>query len=269
VTDTITTIPAGLSISIDGTTYSAPQTVNWTPGTSHTLAVLSPQGSGGVQNTLTGWSTGASTPQITVQAPSTGTTYTASFATQYLLTTGTSPIDVGAITGAGWYDAGTVATVQATAPANYKLAYFSGDLNGAANPQGVTMNGPKNVVANFQSTTTPTLNAAVTGKANGAAGQRVWTIRLANTGLGAATDVQITAAVPAQTQGVACSPAASVVTPLPISVGTIASGANGTGQVTLDFSGCADSTARFSLKVAFSANGGAYSGWATISNQTE
>jgi hypothetical protein len=56
---------------------------------------------------------------------------------------------------------------------------------------------------------------------------------------------------------------------MPVTVGTIAPSANATGQVTLDFSGCTDSTVRFALKVDFTANGGAYSRSTTISNQTK
>jgi hypothetical protein len=243
--------------------------VSWAAGTNHTLAVLSPITNGGTRSTLTQWSTGQSAPQITVPAPSTDTTFSATFATEYQLTTVTNPSGVGSVTGAGWYPGGSVVAVQANAPANYKLAYFSADLSGPANPQNVTMNGPKNVAANFQSTATPVLTAAVTGKAAGATGQRVWTIRLANTGLGTATGAQIAAVTPSQSGGTPCSPAATVVTALPVTVGTIAPAANATSQVTLDFSGCPDSTARFSLKVAFTANSGAYSGSTAISNQTK
>ena len=267
--NTITTAPPGLTVSIDGTNYTAPQVVSWTPGSNHTLAVTSPLTNGGTRYTLTSWSTGAATTQITVQAPSTGTTITATFATQYQLTTGTNPTTVGSVSGAGWYAAGSVATVQATVPANYQLAYFSGDLTGPTNPQNLTMNGPKNVVANFQSTAAPVLTAAVSGKADGATGQRVWTIRLSNTGLGTATGTQITAVTPSQTSGTPCSPAVSVVTAMPVTVGTIAPAANATGLVTLNFSGCPDTTVRLSVKVAFTANSGAYSGSTTISNQTK
>jgi Divergent InlB B-repeat domain len=266
----LTTVPPGLTVSIDGINYTAPKVVSWTPGSKHTLAVASPQTNGGTRNTLTTWSTGASTPQITLQAPSTGTTVTATFATKYQLTAVTNPPGVGLVTGAGWYAAGSVVAVQATVPASYALAYFSGDLSGTANPQNVTMNGPKNVLANFQSTDPPLLNAAVTGKANGAiTGQRVWTIRLANTGMGTATGARITAVTPSQSAGTLCTKAAKVVTAMPVTVGTIAPSANASGQVTLDFSGCTDSTVRFALKVGFTANGGTYSRSITINNQTK
>ncbi|MCZ2147188.1 MAG: hypothetical protein LC126_05375, partial [Bryobacterales bacterium] len=84
---TITTSPAGLGITVDGTSYaSSPQSFQWTPGSSHTIGATSPQGSGGTRYTFTGWSdAGALSHTITV--PASAATYTASFQTAYLLTT--------------------------------------------------------------------------------------------------------------------------------------------------------------------------------------
>jgi hypothetical protein len=268
--NTITSSPPGLTVNIDGANYTTPKVVSWTPGTSHTLAVVTPQINGGTTNTFTGWSTGATTPQITIPAPATGTAFSANFSTQYQLTTAVNPAGGGTITAPGLFASGTVVTLQATAATGYSFVQFSGDAKGPANPQSLTMDGPKNVVANFQVATTPVLTAAVSGKADAAtSGQRVWTIRLANSGLGAASNAQIASIVLSQTAGTPCSPAASIVTTFPVTVGTIAPAANATGSVTFSFAGCTDTTARFSAKVNFVANGGAYSGSTTINNQTK
>src|SRR6266516_2894419 len=40
---TVQTNPAGLSFSVDGTTYTTAQTFSWVPGSSHTIATTSPQ----------------------------------------------------------------------------------------------------------------------------------------------------------------------------------------------------------------------------------
>jgi len=268
--NTVTSVPPGLQVSIDGTPYATPKVVSWAPGSSHVLQVTAQQTNGGTQTTFGNWSTSATTNQIQVTAQTPGTTYTANFTTQYLLTTGTNPANVGSVSGGGWYAAGTNATVKATVPANYTLAYFSGDLTGTTNPQPLTMNGPKNVVANYQSMATPVLTAAVSGKVDGGtAGQRVWSIRLSNTGLGTATGTQITGMAVTQTAGTPCSPVASVVTGFPVAIGAIAASGNATGTVTLNFAGCPDSTGRFSAKVTFTANSGGYTGSTTISNQTK
>lgn len=264
---TIQTSPAGLRFSVDGgALQTAPQTLNLTQGL-HTIAVASTQaGVVGTQYVFTGWSdSGAPSHSITVQASA--VTYTASFKTQYLLTTGTNPANGGTVTAGGWYDAGSVVPVAATHATGYLFAYFSGALGGSANPQNLTMNGAKNVIANFQALA-PVLNAALTAKANGSMpGQRVWTIRLSNTGAGLASGAQITGVALTQLAGTTCSPAAAPVSTFPIMIGDIAPGANALGAVTLGFGGCPDSTARFSAKVSFSANGGTYTNSTTINNQ--
>ena len=186
---------------------------------------------------------------------------------QYQLTSGTNPANGGTITGGGSKYAGTAAVVLATPAAGYRFAYFSGDLTGSANPQSLTMNSSKYVVANFQALT-PVLTAALAAKAAGTvAGQRVWTIRLSNTGAGIASASRIAGLTLTQVAGTPCSPAASLVSPFPVAVGDIAVGASATGAITFDFGGCADATARFAAKVTFSANGGVYSGSTTINNQ--
>ena len=186
---------------------------------------------------------------------------------QHQLTSGTNPASGGAVTAGGWQYAGGLVGLLATPAAGYKFAYFSGDLTGLADPQTLTMNSSKNVVANFQALA-PVLSAALAAKADGtAAGQRAWTIRLSNTGAGSASAALITGVALTQTAGSACSPTASLVSTLPITVGSIAAGANTTGAITFNFGGCTDSAARFMAKVSFSADSGAYAGSTTINNQ--
>ena len=61
---TVTTSPANLSITVDGTTYTAPQTFNWVVGSSHTLATTSPQaGPRGSQYVWNSWSQGGAQSQ--------------------------------------------------------------------------------------------------------------------------------------------------------------------------------------------------------------
>jgi hypothetical protein len=75
----ITTNIPGMQVTVDGTAYSAPKQVVWTPGTNHTLSVVAVQTSGGTQQTFTAWNPGGGTPSVTVTAQATGTTYTATF----------------------------------------------------------------------------------------------------------------------------------------------------------------------------------------------
>jgi hypothetical protein len=132
----------------------------------------------------------------------------------------------------------------------------------------VTLSAPRTVTANFQSAALPVLTADIIDKANAGEGLRAWTIQLANRGLGTAMGAQITSVSLSQTAGLQCSPAVSVVTSFPVIVGNIAPAANLRGQVTLNFSGC-DNPARFTVRVTFTANGGAYSGSTTLSKQAK
>ncbi len=262
----ITTNIPGMQVTVDGTAYASPKQVVWTPGTSHTLGVAALQTSGGTQQIFTAWNPGGNTALVTVTAQTAGTTYTATFNTQYQLTTGVNPAGSGTLTGAGWYDSGKGASVQATAAANYAFSTFSGDASGAANPVSVTMNAPKNVVGNFRSTAAPKLVATIPNKSGTDLGHRVWTVQLANQGLGAALGAQITGLKLTQVIGTPCSPAPAVNSSFPVAVGDIKAGGSASGQVQLSFAGCTG-TVRFTVAVAFSANSGAYTGSTTLSNQ--
>jgi uncharacterized repeat protein (TIGR01451 family) len=265
----LATTPAGLMVSVDGGTAAAtPLTLRLSAGP-HTIAVAPTQpGVTGTQYVFTGWSdSGSASHSITVGTSA--ATYTASFSTQYQLATLVNPAIGGTITAGGWFDAGSAVTIQATPAANFGFTGFSGDLTGTANPASLTMNARHTVVASFRSNSVPALTASIAGKADGASSTRVWTLQLTNSGLAAATGAQIAGAVLTQTAGTACSPAASAVSAFPVAAGNIAPAANSAGAVTFDFSGCTDAAALFSLRVNFTANGGAYSGSTTIINQTK
>src|SRR5437588_12227797 len=92
-----------------------------------------------------------------VTTPSSAVTYTASFKTQYQLTTsvGTggsiSPVS-------GFFDSDTSVSVSATANSGYAFTGFTGDLTGSTNPQNIIMNAPHSVTANFVALTAVTVN---------------------------------------------------------------------------------------------------------------
>ena len=82
---TVQTAPAGHSFTVDGINYTTAQTFNWTQGSAHTLAVVSPQNAGaGVRDVWTSWSDGGAISH-TVE-PLASATYTADFTNQYYLT---------------------------------------------------------------------------------------------------------------------------------------------------------------------------------------
>lgn len=149
---TLATQPAGLTLTVDGQSCLSPCALQWHSGTAHTIAapVVIP----GVTGTRLGWKTwsdgGAASHSVT--APLTAVTYTATFATQYLLTTVAAPAAMGSIAPAtGWFDSGSIVPVSATPAAGFSFTGFSGVLTGIVTPQPVTMTGPLSVTAGFRS----------------------------------------------------------------------------------------------------------------------
>jgi N-acetylneuraminic acid mutarotase len=149
---TVGTSPAGLSFSVDGTSYSATQSLTWTVGSSHTIATTSPQNMAGTQDTFAVWSdAGAISHSVT--APATATTYTASFtATAYQLTTAASPAADGTVTPASgtFYAPGTVVNLTATANTGFSFTNWTGNVASAnSDATTITMSAPQSVTANF------------------------------------------------------------------------------------------------------------------------
>ena len=158
-TYTVTTVPAGRSIIVDGQTLLAPQTFVWTPGSQHTIAVPVPQISTGARYVFANWSD-AGAVSHTVVAPNGGASYTATFTTQYLLTTSTDPATGGTIVRSpvssdGYYDAGTSVQLTATATTGYVFSEWTGDLTGASNPGVVVMGTAKSIGARFSAAAAP------------------------------------------------------------------------------------------------------------------
>jgi hypothetical protein len=135
---------------VDSAPCTAPCTFQWTAGTNHTIATTTPQSGGtGTQYVSASWSDGGALSH-SITASASPATYTASFTTQYYLTTAASPPAGGTISPAsGWYNSGAVATVAATANTGYVFSGFTGALTGTTTPQNLTMNAPKNVTASF------------------------------------------------------------------------------------------------------------------------
>jgi hypothetical protein len=151
---TVTTSPANLSIIVDGTTYTAPQTFNWVVGSSHTLNTNSPQNvAGGSEQVWSSWSQGGTQSQ-TVTAPTAATTYTANFNTEYQLTTQASPSADGTVTPAsgGYYAVGATVPVTATANAGFQFTNWTST--------GGSFDSTTSASANF---TMPSAPATVTG----------------------------------------------------------------------------------------------------------
>ena len=117
---TVQTSPAGLAFSVDGTPYSSTQTFSWVSGSSHTIGTTSPQSGGaGVQYLWTNWSGGGGISHNV--APTTNTTYTASFSTQYYLTMSSGA--GGTVSpNSGWKNSGAAVSIRATPAKSYSFS---------------------------------------------------------------------------------------------------------------------------------------------------
>ena len=170
VSITVATSPSGLGITVDGTGYTAPQTFNWIPGSSHTLAVSSPQaGTSGTRYPFAAWSDGgAQSHSITV--PSSPATYTASFGTEYQLTLNAGAGGSVIPASGNWYAVGSTPSVIASA-SNSGYVFTAWGLTSGSGPvlnvnstaTQVAMNGPNTVSAAFKAVST-SLSAAITGR---------------------------------------------------------------------------------------------------------
>jgi List-Bact-rpt repeat protein len=158
----ITSVPSGLTVSTSGTgcdpgTITTPLMEAWTPSSSCTLSVTSPQTVGGVQYTFSSWQDSSTGLSDVVTAPTTTATYTATFTAQYQLTT--SATTGGTVSSGGYYNPGANATITATPSANYCFVNFTAaaqlgypplaSSTSTSNPFTLQMNSPETITANF------------------------------------------------------------------------------------------------------------------------
>jgi hypothetical protein len=170
----VISVPSGLSVTSNGTgcapsTFTTPLTLAWTAGSACTLTVTPPPAATGVQYTLA-WQDGTTSTTDSVIAPTNATAvYTATFTTQYELTT--SATTGGTVSAGGYYTAGTNATITATPSAGYYFVNFTGTTTSTSNPLTLDMTAPSSITANFalqnSQTITFTQNAPASAAYNG------------------------------------------------------------------------------------------------------
>jgi Arylsulfotransferase (ASST)/Arylsulfotransferase Ig-like domain/Divergent InlB B-repeat domain len=141
---TVQTNLAGLSFSVDGTTYTATQIFLWQPSSSHTIATTSPQDGGtGVRYVWTNWSGGGAISHTV--APTTNKTYTANFTTQYFLTM-SHGIGESVSPTSGWRAKGSTVSISAHPANGYSFTNWTGSgtgsYSGSNNPASITISGP-------------------------------------------------------------------------------------------------------------------------------
>jgi uncharacterized repeat protein (TIGR02543 family) len=120
-------------------------------GTYDSGTVVTVQATPEVGYTFTGWSGALSgTTNPTTVTMTANKSITANFAhITYTLTTTASPSTGGSVSGAGTYDGGTTATVQAKPATGYRFTGWTGALAGMVNPTTLVMDTNKAVTATF------------------------------------------------------------------------------------------------------------------------
>ncbi len=180
----VTTVPSGLTVTSAGSgcapsTFTTPLTLAWSPGSACTLSVTTPQTPAytpGTQYVFSQWQDGTTSTTDSVTAPSSNATntytYTATFTTQYQLTTLTTT--GGTVSAGAFYTSGTNAIITATPSAGYYFVNFTVvDSNGntttpTSNPLTLAMNGPESVTANFSAQMPQAITFTITAPASAA-----------------------------------------------------------------------------------------------------
>lgn len=126
---TLVTNPPGLQMTIDGQTVTSPQTLNWTPGSTHTVSAAA-QSSGSTRYVFARWSDGGAQSH-TINADPSVTFYSLDFIQQV-------PVNVGVATPGGgtvsldvtspdnYFASQTVATMTATPAPGYTFLHWGG-----------------------------------------------------------------------------------------------------------------------------------------------
>ncbi len=156
---TVATSPTGLQAVVDGgapCTTACNLVLNW--GTTHNIDVFAyqPFAPVGTRYHFDHWSDGGGIGH-SIRIPRTPVTYTATFKTQYSLTTAASPANAGVISVppgvfdvGGFIDSGTVVPISETPNVGYSFTSWTGQVANTTSPSTtVTMTAPQTVTANF------------------------------------------------------------------------------------------------------------------------
>ena len=151
---TISTVPGGLTFTVDGTNSTTSCNTYWVTNTSHALSTASPQfsGDGHTRYSFLAWSDGGERSHGVI-TPLWETNYTARFATQYLLDMVSSPPEGGTIIAepAGpWHAADQRVTLTANPSPGFAFAAWEEVDAETGSTAEVTMKGYRQVVATFE-----------------------------------------------------------------------------------------------------------------------
>jgi hypothetical protein len=148
---TVTAVPSNAVIYIDNVAYQGSSTFVWPAGSTHTLDASKTEDGGGTHQAFASWSISGPS-KLSYRVPTGNANITGHFNMFYFLTVavaGNGALAQSPLSPDGYYMAGTQVTLTATPAANYTFTGFTGALNGATNPQMVTMSQPQTVGLSF------------------------------------------------------------------------------------------------------------------------
>ncbi len=186
----------------------------------------------------------------------------------YQLASQVSPGGSGSVSvspSAATYSEGSQVNLTAYPNLGYGFSTWTGDVANSTTPATtIVMNSDKTVTANF-SILPETLTGSIINK-SGPQSARNWTIRINNPNGYAVNNVSLYSFSLTQTSGTDCSPTITLPAAFPFLMGNISAGGNRTTTVTINFTGCSNSS-RFTVDFSFAGNNGANWGNESISNQ--
>jgi hypothetical protein len=258
----LVTNPGALQIQVDGITYPTPAVFNWDPVQHNVQAPAMQNKDASTRYVFSNWADGIANAARSIGGSGTDVSYTANYNTQYLIDVTVTPSSAGTVTGGGWLDFGTNATLNATPAAGFKFVGFTGALTSTSPSLNAGLVGsPHSFTATFTAIGSPFLYASSGTRTDLGNDMESVPIVLTDVGAGPAGDATITSI----TGVVATQGGGGVSAALPpggLNVGTIFSGK--TAQGTVQFNWPAAAT-RIQFTVHYSANGGTYQGSNTIS----
>lgn len=185
--------------------FSAFYDSTWTPGSSHTLSVDTPEYpySSNSRFVFDNWSDGAMTPSHTVILPSTSSTYTANLTPQFYVTdyvnqpcAGSITITPGSPTGDGFYPSGAGVTFTETPNSGWLFTGWQYDLSGTSSSQPLTVTDEVLVAVDYNTIGTPLMLTSL-DPSRALAGGGDFTLTLNGTGFTPSSLVSVNGTFPA------------------------------------------------------------------------
>jgi uncharacterized repeat protein (TIGR02543 family) len=128
---TVTTVPSGLQIIVDGQTLTAPQSFPWELGSVHSIGTVSPQQETSTQRyDFASWNDGGAIIHDVTISEASPATFTAQFTRMYFVSMNHDP--GGSVTPAsGWYAQGSAVPIHAAADPEYFFSGWTGTGSGS------------------------------------------------------------------------------------------------------------------------------------------